>query len=44
VDEAPFGGYIASFGDDPGTVKDTIGEAINDAAEAAEIAREGDLE
>ncbi len=40
IEEAAGGGYIASFGDEPGTAQDTIGAAIRDAADALEIARE----
>lgn len=37
IEEAAGGGYIVSFGDEPGIAQDTIGAAIRDAAEAAEI-------
>lgn len=40
IEEAAGGGYIASFGDSPGTAQDTIGAAIHDAAEACEMERE----
>ncbi len=40
IEEAAGGGYIASFGDSPGTAQDTIGAAIRDAAEAREMEAE----
>jgi hypothetical protein len=40
IEEAVGGGFIASFGDEPGQAKETIWEAIRDAAEAAEMERE----
>ncbi len=40
VDETVDGLFIASFGDVPGVAQETIGAAIRDAAEAAEVDNE----